>query len=316
MESTGYEGFDIDRSTAQAWAEFQMRLSEVVSVIDDSGDLVIGTESEPAAEGGPFVSFTAPARDTIRSEAASNAVLADAFQLGQGELTTMERAGWHAPTAEPDNGTAPTANFWTELPQEESDRLAELAVVALRDVYGVPHPVFLAPDQLAEILTPKAEDATKDPLYDDEDVTAIMPGSREHLDELLDAELTDLFGHRPIRDDEGDIAIRVGSTMIFLRTSPDAREIVVFAAIVHEIEGGRSRAAEVLNDLNCEGRWVKFQLIKDRVFATLSVMAQPFVPAHLAQAVQIMSDTADAIDGHLADKLRGRTTFDDTDPDD
>ncbi|HEY9289660.1 MAG TPA: YbjN domain-containing protein [Microlunatus sp.] len=316
MESTGYEGFDIDRSTAQAWAEFQARLSEVVSVIDDSGDLVIGTESEPADKGGPFVSFSAPVRDTIRSEAASNAVLADAFQLGQSELAAMERAGWDAPTAEAGNGSQPTANFWIELPQEESDRLAELAVIALRDVYGVPHPVFLAPDQLAEILTPKAEDPNDQPRYADEDVTAVMPGSREHLDDLLDDELTELFGHRPIRDEEGDIAIRVGSTMIFLRTSPDAREIVVFAALVHEVEGGRSRATEVLNDLNSEGRWVKFQLIKDRVFATLSVMAQPFVPAHLAQAVQIMSGTADAIDDHLADKLRGRTTFDDPESDD
>ena len=315
MESTGYEGFDIDRSTAQAWAEFQSRLSEVVSVIDDSGDLVIGTESEPADKGGPFVSFSSPARDAIRSEAASNAVLADAFQLGQSELAAMDRAGWRPPTTEADNGSEPSANFWIELPQEDSDRLAELAVIALRDVYGVPHPVFLAPDQLAEILTPKAEDPTEQPRFDDEDVTAVMPGSREHLNDLLDDELTELFGHRPIRDEEGDIAIRVGSTMIFLRTSEDAREIVVFAALVHEIEGGRSRATEVLNDLNSEARWVKFQLIKDRVFATLSVMAQPFVPAHLAQAVQIMSDTADAIDDHLADKLRGRTTFDDPDSD-
>jgi hypothetical protein len=67
----------------------------------------------------------------------------------------------------------------------------------------------------------------------------------------------------------------------------------------------------VLNDLNVEARWVKFQLIRDRVFAALSVMAQPFVPAHLTQALQIMSDTADGIDDELAEKLRGRTTFGD-----
>ena len=310
MDATDYEGFDIDRSTAQAWSEFQTRLSDVVSVIDDSADLVIGTETEATENGGPFVSFSSPARDTIRSEAASNAVLGEVFQLVGSELAAMEKAGWNPPS------TDRSANFWVELPQEESDRLAELAVIALRDVYGVPHPVFLAPDQLAEILTPKVVDPTRVPAYDEDDVTAIMPRSREHLDDLVDAELTELFGHQPIRDEEGDIAIRVGSTMIFLRTAADGREIVIFAAIVHEIAGGRSRAAEILNDLNSEARWVKFQLIRDRVFATLSVMAQPFVPAHLSLAVQIMADTADGIDDQLADKLRGRTTFDDSDPDD
>lgn len=307
MDSTDYEGFDIDRSTAQGWAEFQSRLSEVISVIDDSGDLVIGTETESTEDGGPFVSFSAPARDIIRSQAASNAVLGDDFQLGSGALATMEKAGWKPPSAEE------SANFWVQMPQEQSDRLAELAVIALRDVYGVPHPVFLAPDQLSEVLTPKPDDPTDPQPFDEDDVTAVLPGSREHLDAMVEEELTELFGHAPIRDEEGDIAIRVGSTMIFLRTSPDGREIVIFAAIVHEIEGGRSRAAEVLNDLNCEARWVKFQLIRDRVFATLSVIAQPFVPAHLTQALQIMSDTADGIDDHLADKLRGRTTFEDGD---
>ena len=40
------DDFDLDRSTAQAWAEFQSRLSEVISMIDDTADLTIGTESE------------------------------------------------------------------------------------------------------------------------------------------------------------------------------------------------------------------------------------------------------------------------------
>jgi hypothetical protein len=84
--------------------------------------------------------------------------------------------------------------------------------------------------------------------------------------------------------------------------------VVVFAAVVHDI-AGRSRAAEVLNDLNVEARWVKFQLVRDRVFVSLSVLAKPFVPEHLRQAVQIMSQVADGIDEELAAKLNGRTTF-------
>ena len=66
---------------------------------------------------------------------------------------------------------------------------------------------------------------------------------------------------------------------------------------------------EVLSDLNSDARYVRFMLIRDRVFVSLSVFARPFVPAHLHQAVKIVSVIADRIDGELAAKLRGRTTF-------
>lgn len=302
MPTSDYADFDIDRSTAQAWDEFEARLSEVVSMIDDSTDLRIGIES---ASGDPnaYVNFSSPEPGEVRTEAASNATLGDAFQLTAQQLAAMQELGWSPPTTEPPR---PTANFWAEDSQEESERLSRLAVAALRDVYGVQHPVFLAPDQLAEVLQP-APPPLSGPGADP--VVATVPGSQEHLNDLVDSELSELFGHRPIRDSEGDIAIRVGSTMLFLRTAPDGREIVVFAAVVHDVEG-RSRAAEVLNDLNVDARWVKFQLIRDRVFVTLSVPARPFVAAHLRQAVRIMSDVADGIDDDLAAKLHGRTTFD------
>ena len=315
------DDFDLDRSTAQAWAEFQSRLSEVISVIDDSADLTIGTESEGNGPP-PFVRLSSPRPGVIRCEAASNAMLGEDFQLSAELLDTMERLGWQPPTTGGDQTSAalpikPSANFWVELPQIESDRMSELAVAALRDVYGVQHPVFLAPDQLAEVLqpdpTPIESDAPIKVLeLERTDLTPTMPRNQQHLNDLVDTELAEMYGHRPFRDAEGDVAIRVGSTMLFLRTSRDGQEVVIFAAVVHDV-AGRSRAAEVLNDLNVEARWVKFQLIRDRVFVTISVLSWPFVPAHLHQAVRILSDVADGIDNELAAKLNGRTTFHDQD---
>jgi hypothetical protein len=311
------DDFDLDRSTTQAWAEFQSRLSEVISMIDDTADLTIGTESEGDGPP-PFVRFSSPRRDVIRCEAASNAVLGDDFQLSFEQLTRMERLGWQPPTAGGEVSstaevTQPTANFWIELPQVESDRLSELTVSALRDVYGVQHPIFLAPDQLAEVLQPTPPPIERGPSLgvvevERADLMTTMPRDQQHLNDLVDAELAEMYGHRPIRDAEGDVTIRVGSTMLFLRTSQDGQEVVIFAAVVHDV-AGRSRAAEVLNDLNVEARWVKFQLIRDRVFVTISVLSRPFVPAHLHQAVRILSEVADGIDDALAAKLDGRTTF-------
>ncbi len=314
------DDFDIDRSIEQAWSEFQSRLSEIISMIDDSADLTIGTQSE-SHDTVPYVKLSSPRRDLIRGEAASNAVLGEIFRLTPERLAAMEACGWQPPTSD---GDTPTANFWVELAQEDSDRLSELTVSALRDVYGVQHPIFLAPDQLAEVLQPHptpieapgppAEEpaARAEVEVDRNDLEPTMPRNQAHLDQLVSDELTELYGHPPIRDAEGDVAIRVGSTMLFLRTTGDGQEVVIFAAVVHDVSG-RSRAAEVLNDLNVEARWVKFQLIRDRVFVTISVLARPFVPAHLHQAVRILSDVADGIDDELATKLHGRTTFSDLD---
>jgi hypothetical protein len=301
------DDFDIDRSIAAAWTEFQVRLSEIVSMIDESADLTIGTG--PAGDGAPFLRLSSPRPHVVRGEAASNAVLSEDFQLKPDQLATMEALGWQPPGVENDRAGS---NFWFELDQDDADRVSELAVGALRDVYGVQHPIFLAPDHLAELLqpTPTPVEGTGVALtHPESDAVPQIPRDQRHLAELVDAELGRMFGYPPIHDTEGDVAIRVGSTMLFLRTAPDAQEVIVFAAVVHDV-AGRSRAAEVLNDLNVAARWVKFQLVRDRVFVTVSVLARPFVAAHLHQAVKILAETADGIDDELAVKLGGRTTFD------
>jgi len=323
-EVEGIDDFDIDRAIAHAWAEFASRLAEVLSMVDESGDLTIGT---PSGDGAPdcFLRFSSPARDRVRCEAG---VAPDRAQDEQ--VAALVADGWQPTLGEGQQG-AGVVVLAAECPQEESETIAELAVRALRDVFGVQHPVFLAPDQLAEVLQPdaadldgssKSEDSfagrvlepTRPPSsassveIDPEDLTSTLPDGPAHLDRMVDAELASMYGHPPYRDDEGDVAIRVGSTMLFLRTSRDGKEVTVFAAVVHDV-AGRSRATEVINDLNVESRWVKFQLVRDRVFASMSVLAQPFVPAHLHQAVRVVSDVADGIDEDLAAKLDGRTTF-------
>lgn len=301
-----YEDFDLDRSTAQSWDAFTSRLAEVISMMDDTADLTIGCVAVDADEV-PYVRFHSVDRDTLLATATSNASLGESWQLSNEQLDAMSALGWHDPTAE---GPHPGPNFWRVAPQEEAASLAELAVQTLRDVYLVQHPVFLAPDQLAEILqAPATEEAPKPQTpFEEDDIEARVPTGLQHLDELIEKELVDMFGHAPVRDDEGDFALRVGSTMVFLRPSADYREVILFSALVHDI-AGRSRAAEVLNDLNTEARMVKFHLIRDRAFVTLSVFAHPFVPAHLHQAVHLISEVADGIDEDLAGKLDGRTTF-------
>ncbi|MDN5563074.1 hypothetical protein EDD41_3237 [Luteococcus japonicus] len=318
-ELVSTDGFDFDASTAQAWKLFGERLAEVVSMIEDGASLRVDTVA-PDTQTAPFVCFTCGQRASreeqpvVLVEASSNAVLGDGHQLTTAQLDQLEALGWQPPTTDQPH---PTANFWAEEIQDDSDRLAELAVDTLRDVFGVQHPVFLVPDQLAEILAPSA--AVREELDGSEarmesgpaeahDFVAVTARDRDELHSLVRTELTHMFGHEPIVDDEGDFAIRVGSSMVFVRCAPDGREVLLFSALVHDLEG-RGRAVEVLNDLNSESRFGRFSLYRDRVFVTMSLLTRPFVPAHLHEGVRIITQIADGIDDDLAAKLRGRVTF-------
>lgn len=291
-----YRDFDFDLTQRDAWDEFALRLDEVLSVMDSSADLTISVASTVA---GP--------RPGIRFSVQEAGVVS-AFVRGsvEGQPTPTEadelaKLGWRAPTGD-------VLQFHTAVDQTDSRTLATMARDTLADVLEVLHPIFLEPDQLAEILQGQTEWTPLEPRPLLREEKPLKPGSRAELDQFVDIELTALFKHPPLRNEQGDIAIRVGSTMVFLRTTPDAQELILFSALVHDISG-RSRACEVLNDLNVEARYGRFALHRDRVFVQLSVPAQPFVPAHLHQALRVLSQVADGIDEALATKLGGRTTF-------
>lgn len=292
-----YRDFDFDATQRHAWAEFTLRLDEVLSVMDSTGDLTISAVGPDGTTMRPGIRFSMVRPGIIGAFVTGS----DDGDPTPAEEDQLRRLGWSAPGGE-------AAAFHVETDQESSSDLAALASDTLSSVFGVLHPIFLHPDQLAEILQGETKWTPLAPRKLGRDETAVMPGSRPELDALVDEELRRVFGHPPLRNDLGDVAIRVGSTMVFLRSASDGAELLLFSALVHDVVG-RSRACEVLNDLNVEARFGRFALHRDRVFVQLAVPAQPFVPAHLHQALAHLSQIADAIDDELAAKLGGRTTF-------
>lgn len=292
---TDYAHFDFDATQRSAWDEFTLRLDEVLSVMDSSADLTISVDAPASVDPRPGIRFSMGEGASVRAfvtGSASGLATAEEARL----LTAL---GWSGDD---------DATFHAEADQESVSELAELATTTLSTVFGVVHPVFLEPDQLSEILQGHAPWVPLIPRKLSRKEKAVMPGNRKELDQLVDDELRRAFGHPPLRTVQGDVAIRVGSTMVLCRSTPDGAELVLFSPLVHDVVG-RSRACEVLNDLNVESRYGRFALHRDRVFVQLSVPAQPFVPAHLHQALAALSKIADGIDDELATKLGGRTTF-------
>lgn len=281
------EDFDLDETMQMAWDDFSVRLAEVLSVMDASSDLCISVAANTAPGTIPPVirfSFQEPSTVVATLSGADSDVLA--------------RLGWRYD----DDGTR-----CLRRDQEDTRNLALVVSQTMREGLGAIHPVFLEPDQLTDILKPGAP-LVGGLLAIRGSYGAVMPASRDELDAIVGAELEQAFGHPPMRDSQGDVAIRIGSTMLFLRSTPDFEELVLFAVLVHDVEG-RSRACEVLNDLNRESRYCRFSLHLDRVFVQVSVPARPFVPIHLRNALSSISQVADGIDDELAQRLRGRTTF-------
>lgn len=278
------EDFDLDRTTKQAWDDFTERLADVLSVMDASADLTIS-----AVNGGE----TDESPPAVRFSAVEPGVI-EAVLVGV-DSPRLAELGW---ISSPRGATA-------RRDQEEVTELANLTTTTMTEVVGVLHPIFLEPDQLAELLTARESNPAQ-PVPGAYGV--VLPNSQAQLDAIVDAELEKMFGHPALRNAAGEVAIRVGSTMVFCRSTPDFKELVLFAALVHDVSG-RSRACEVLNDLNVESRYCRFALHRDRVFVQVSVPARPFVPQHLRQALESISQVADGIDDDMAHKLGGRTTF-------
>ncbi|MEZ5085850.1 MAG: YbjN domain-containing protein [Tessaracoccus sp.] len=277
-----WHDFDFDETNRLAWREFSERLDQVLSVMDDSSDLTISVTGKPDLG--------------VRFSYRHGQVLA--LLLENGLSATWNVLGWRSPD---DDNPA----FHASVDQDHTTELATLATRTLAGPLGVLHPVFLEPDQLAEVLRGNADWGAPEKKRT---VVGVMPETQAELDGLVDAELADIMGYPALRDAQGDVAIRVGSTVVFLRSTPDLQELVVFSPLVHDVSG-RSRACEVLNDLNVESRYGRFALHRDRVFVQLSVPANPFVPAHLRHALRVIAHIADGIDDELAGRLGGRTTF-------
>ena len=302
----GYADFDVDRTTRRAWRRFQIALADHVVAMDDDDILVVAAEvaGEDGTGCAPYVQFCAWGDDLVRAEVSSNQYLAAEVALGPNAEASLVEMGWEAPTHEaddePDEGSA---NFHLDAERREGDRLAAMAVAALRDVFGVPHPAFLDWPP-AEDEPPTAHACTGDDDRFDEPL-AVMPESHEHLRELVHAALTPPGGPALAYDDDGDIPLPLGSAVLFVRVAEEAPVVEAFAFVVRG-ELDKERAAYEVAVLNRDTRMVKFVLLDDAVLATMQVAAAPFTPRNLRSLVVSMANTVDRIDDDLAARVGGR----------
>lgn len=304
-----FEGFDLDQTTARAWSQLQDRLAEHLASMDGDDTLVIDVEAGTPDESdgaNRYVQFAA-GEGELHFEVSSNQYLAQRQQLGPYDEKSLIGLGLHPPDRPGDDPDGEgSANWYLEAPQDDASRLAVLAVQALRDVFGVPHPAFLATDGLYE--PEDIEDDGSVELDPEEAYTAVLPRDRAQLQELVDAALTPMFGHAPERDEDGDIPVTFGSALVFVRVLEGIPVVQLFSSVVEGVTDVERAAFEV-GVLNRDSGFLRYVLVGDRVMAFLQIPAYPFVPAHLRAMVSTMSEAADAVDDDLAVRVGGRPSL-------
>jgi len=313
--------FDLDKRLEIAWIQLGGRLTAALTGLLNEETLFIELPSaydESDLTGSvPYLQFMAYGNGAVRGEVSGNAILDQRHRLSDTQGQALLQLGWSAPASEPDvddpdEHTGP--NFWINA---EPDALAELAgasVAVIRDVFGVPHPSFLIASGAQGDLGGAAESlglprpAQEDPSAVEDEPLAVEPTDRDHLVELVDAALVPVVGGTPAHDDDGDIPIRSGSAIVFVRVAEDGPFIELFSPVLVDVEGS-PLALERISQLNRWVRFVSFGWDAGTVHASMHLYCHPFVPEHLRHAVAVLTSVADRLDDELRLGLGGRAFF-------
>ena len=171
-----------DDAVEAAWREFRQRLADHVAGMGEDDSIVVEVPQQQETGAAPYCQV-AGGDAMVRVEAVSNVYLAAGSELDEEQERALEGIGFQRPEAEElDRGRA---NFWLDLELREADRAAVMVVRALREVYGVLHPVYLDADGLepegaVRPLPPKPHRAEPDP---DE---VLRPSSVEEVRAVID----------------------------------------------------------------------------------------------------------------------------------
>jgi hypothetical protein len=148
----------------------------------------------------------------------------------------------------------------------------------------------------------------EEPQTDVNEPIAIEPRDRDHLIELVDTALVSVVGGVPAHDDDGDIPIRSGSAIVFVRVAEDGPYVELFSPVLVDVEGS-PLALERISQLNRWVRFVSFGWDSGTVHASMHLYCHPFVPEHLRHAVGVLTSVADRLDDELRLGLGGRQFF-------
>lgn len=288
------------------WPPFSKKLAAILEKLEEDQYLVLSLKRSNR-----FVQFAAQGASGMRIETTSNSYLAKPEQLNERQIATLVDAGWHHPTGSPTDSTPErdpdgSPNFFVEFSAPVSfEAVANLTIRTLAEILRVPYPGSM---QYAAYDADGQAIAFPD-LGLKLEKRAPQAENQQDLSKLLLDTLKETTGIGDLDfDGDGDIGIRSGSALTFVRLIDNKTYVRIYSGILLDVEESAGIFRR-LNEINASETQMRFIFQNGVVYSVADVSAVPFVSAHVAQAFVHVSAVADGLDSLLQEEFGGRTAF-------
>ncbi len=300
-----------------AWAAFEKRLAAALARMEHATYLVVSLAAEPRTGASAYVQFAQGGLLGFRAEAAGNHWLSPGRGLRQVQEERLAALGWQRPSSASQGRN--WAREWQEpIPFAE---VAGVAVRTLREVYGAASPDDLRqrsggfPAHRGPVPEPDLGIPPDRPIPE-HPAAAIVPDQSHPSAEpdqaaasLQTALAEFIAGADLVPDRDGDLPIRVGSALMFVRPVAGRPPLLqVFAPLVSGVDLTPA-LLESLNDINRNILFGRAFWTDREVVVSMELTAVGVTPAQIAFACVQLGNLADHLDDVLRGRFGGRTMF-------
>ncbi|MFY1705093.1 T3SS (YopN, CesT) and YbjN peptide-binding chaperone 1 [Micromonospora sp. WMMA1923] len=316
---------DLRAKVTQAWQEFARAFAERLRELPAGTHVELTLDPTASGTGDAVYSISVDlgADGQVTARAVGNATLPQGYRLDRSAVADMIALGWSPPGVVEGSGE----DFGLAVTTAEASKLAALLSRTLRDVYGAPHPAFLvylvhdeqgAPVPVEPLGTARSEFGPDRDVEADLDEALAAAASAQPakeqvlaLDDRVRTVVSTMLKSESDKlqiDSDGDINIRAGSAMVFVRIRDNPPLVDVFSPVLTEVEP-TERLYVKLSELTNRMPIGRLYCAEDTVWASIPVFGRDFQPTHLMLAVQVMTGLADELDDRLHGEFGGKRFF-------
>jgi hypothetical protein len=254
-----------DDAVETAWREFRQRLADRLAELEGGGLVIVDTGPDD------------PAAAWCQVLVADGVLLVEAMRGGETELSE-------------------------ELEVREVDRAAVMVVEALREAYGVLHPVLLDADGLER--DGAVRPLPPEPQPDEPDLDrAVQPSSVEEVRALIDLAVSDAYEEAPEWDDDGDLPLPTEDRLVWVLVHKEAPRVLLSCLLVDDVADEQAALAEV-NRLNRSEFGLTFFLADQRISVTRELGLGVAVPSAVRGEIMRLLSQVDGWARDLGDRVR------------
>jgi hypothetical protein len=302
---------------SSAWAAFEARLAATLAMMEQATYLVVSVAAELRAGASAYVQFAQGGLLGFRAEAAGNHWLPPGHGLGPAQEERLAALGWQRP------GPAAQGRNWIREWQEPVPfaEAAAVAVQTLREVYGATTPDDLRyrsggfPAHHGPVPEPSLGIPPDRPIPDQPGATVVAGQTHPSAEPdqaaaSLETALAEFIaGADLVADRDGDLPIRVGSALMFVRAVAGRPPLLqVFAPLVSGVDMTPA-LLESLNDINRNILFGRVFWTNREIVVSMELTAVGITAAQIAFACVQLGNLADHLDDVLRGRFGGRTMF-------